>query len=46
MMGMSLIGTSNSKTTIIDIDSTELVKYCPVGLTGSNPSLKSITIIF
>lgn len=45
MRGRSLIGTSNSRTTITDIDSTELLKYCPLGLTGSNPSLKSITII-
>ncbi len=38
----SLIGISNSKTAIMDTDSTELLKFCAVGLTGSNPSSNSI----
>ncbi|GLT55085.1 hypothetical protein SLA2020_282350 [Shorea laevis] len=42
---MSLIGTSTSKTLIIDIHNTELFKYCPRGLTGSNPSLNSIMVL-
>ena len=33
----SLIGTSDSKTAIIDIDSAELLKYCALGLAGANP---------
>ena len=40
--GRLLIGISNSITAIMDTDSTELLKYCPVGLTGSNPSSNSI----
>ena len=35
----SLIGTSDSKTAIIDTDSAELLKYCALGLAGANPSL-------
>ena len=42
MEGRLLIGISNSITAIMDTDSTELLKYCPVGLTGSNPSSNSI----
>jgi hypothetical protein len=44
MACVSLIGTSVSKTEIMDMESTELLKYCPVGLTGSNPSQNSITV--
>ncbi|KAJ1426789.1 hypothetical protein SESBI_10040 [Sesbania bispinosa] len=29
------MGTSNSKTAMIYKDITELLKYCPIGLTGS-----------
>ena len=39
-----VIGTSISKTVRIDTDNTELFKYCPVGLTGSNPSSNSIML--
>ena len=42
MEGRLLIGISNSITATMDTDSTELLKYCPVGLTGSNPSSNSI----
>jgi len=31
----SCMGTSNSKTPIIYMHSAELLKYCPIGLTGS-----------
>jgi hypothetical protein len=42
---LSVIGTSISKTARIDTDNTELLKYCPVGLTGSvNPSFNSIML--
>jgi hypothetical protein len=44
MMWTSFIGTSDSKTVIIDTHNTELFKYCPVGLTGSDPSMNSIVI--
>ena len=43
--GRLLIGISNSITAIMDTDSTELLKYCPVGLTGSNPSSNSIIVM-
>ena len=39
MVCSSLIGTSDSKTAIIDTDSAELLKYCALGLAGANPSL-------
>ena len=42
MEGRLLIGISNSITAIMDTNSTELLKYCPVGHTGSNPSSNSI----
>ena len=38
------IGTSLCMTPIIDIDSTELLKYCALGLAGSNPSVSFILI--
>ena len=34
----SSIGTSNSKTPMMYMHSTELLKYCPTGLTGSSCS--------
>ena len=38
------IGTSLCMTPIIDTDRTELLKYCALGLAGSNPSVSSILI--
>ena len=40
-VGKSSIGMSNSKMLIIDICKTELLKYCPVGLTGWSSSSSS-----
>jgi len=34
----SCMGTSNSKTPMMYMHSTELLKYCPIGLTGSSCS--------
>lgn len=38
MVDESSIGISDSKTARIQMDKTELLKYCPVGLTGSDAS--------
>jgi hypothetical protein len=46
MAWASLIGTSDSKTARIEIDKTELFKYCPLGLTGSNTSSFNSIISF
>lgn len=50
MVGESSMGTSDSKTTRMQMDSAELLKYWPVGLTGSilaasSPSPSSINIV-
>ena len=39
MAGESLIGLSDSKKARMLTESTELLKYCPVGLTGSSSSI-------
>lgn len=41
MVAESSIGFSDSKTARIHTDRTELLKYCPVGLTGSDTSSTS-----
>ena len=41
MVGRSSRGTCDSKMPRIEIDRTELLKYCPVGLTGSASSSSS-----
>jgi hypothetical protein len=46
MAWASLIGISDSKTVRIEIDKTELFKYCPLGLTGSNTSSFKSIIFF
>lgn len=41
MVQESSIGISDSKTEMTEIDNAELVKYCPVGLTGNDVSSSS-----
>lgn len=42
MAGESSIGLSNSKKARMLTESTELLKYCPVGLTGSSSSILNV----